>query len=114
MIIGNFTFSKDDNQYAGSIQTLSRLQEDVLIQPVAKKASERSPDYRVVVPNPHGIVELGAAWKKKSGAGKEYLSVRLEDPAKRRPCFAALLTSDQGSHAILVWSRPLKKGRQAN
>src|SRR5258707_4219757 len=111
MIIGNLTYSKQDKLYSGTIQTMSACHEDVLFQP-AKKQGE-GPDYRVVVKNPQGSVELGAAWKRKSAKGREYLSVRLDDPANARPFFAALLLSEKGAGAILVWSRPSRKKAQA-
>jgi uncharacterized protein (DUF736 family) len=107
MIIGNFTYSKDDNQYAGSIQTLSSYHDDVLIQP-ASKSGKNGPDYRVVLPNAQGIMELGAAWKKQGTNGKDYLSIQFDDPAMTAPFYASLLLPETGSNAILVWSRPSK------
>jgi uncharacterized protein (DUF736 family) len=108
MIIGNFIYSKQDKLYTGTIQTMSRYHEDVLFQP-AKKQGEKSPDYRVTVDSPQGSVELGAAWKRKSAKGREYLSVRLDDPANASPFFAALLPSQKGTSAVLIWSRPQRR-----
>jgi uncharacterized protein (DUF736 family) len=112
MIIGNFTYSKQDKLYSGTIQTMSGCHEDVLFQP-AKKQGDKSPDYRITVDGPQGSVELGAAWKRKSAKGREYLSVRLDDPANPRPFFAALLPSEKGASAILVWSRPARRKTKA-
>lgn len=104
MIIGNFTYDKQDKQYSGSIHTLSTLRNDVLIQP-AEKTSEGSPDFRVVLPDPNGLIELGAAWKRISKKKKEYLSVLLDDPSRSEPLYAALLPAQRGNSAILIWSR---------
>jgi uncharacterized protein (DUF736 family) len=108
MIIGNFTYSKQDKAYSGSIHTLSTFRDDVQIQP-NEKASENAPDFRVVLSDPQGTVELGAAWKRIDKNKKEYLSVQFDDPARAKPLYAALLPAPKGNSAILVWSRPAKK-----
>jgi uncharacterized protein (DUF736 family) len=108
MIIGNFIYSKKDKQYSGSIHTLTSFRDDVLIQQV-EKASENAPDFRVILPDPNGVIELGAAWKRIDKNKKEYLSVQLDDPARSTPLYAALLPAERGNGAILVWSRPAKK-----
>lgn len=108
MIIGNFTYDKQDKQYSGSIHTLSAFRNDVLIQP-AEKTSDSSPDFRVVIPDPNGVTELGAAWKRTDKKKKEYLSVLLDDPAQAQPLYAALLPAQRGNSAILIWSRPDKR-----
>jgi uncharacterized protein (DUF736 family) len=112
MIIGNFTYSKQDKLYSGTIQTMSACHEDVLFQPLLKQ-NGNGLDYRVTVDGPQGSVELGAAWKRKSAKGRDYFSVRLDDPANPRPFFAALLPSRKGASAILIWSRPNKKKAKA-
>jgi uncharacterized protein (DUF736 family) len=80
MIIGSFTYDKQDKQYSGSIHTLSAFRR--LFQPV-EKTSDGSPDFRIVLPDPNGLIELGAAWKRIDKNKKEYLSVLLDDPAYR-------------------------------
>jgi uncharacterized protein (DUF736 family) len=112
MIIGNFTYNKQDKQYSGSIHTLNTFRDDVLFQP-NEKASEGAPDFRVVLPDPNGIIELGAAWRRIDKNKKEYLSVLLDDPARAKPLYAALLPASKGNGAILVWSRPDKRKAQA-
>lgn len=108
MIIGNFTFSKDDNQYSGSIHTLTSFRDDVLIQPI-EKANDAAPEFRVVLADPNGLIELGAAWKRIDKNKKEYLSVQLDDPAREKPLYTALLPATSGRTAILVWSRSKEK-----
>lgn len=48
--------------------------------------------------------ELGVAWKKTSGKGNAYLSVKLAAPHLLRPANCALLKQDDGTH-VLVWKR---------
>ena len=49
--------------------------------------------------------EFGAAWKKTSGAGREYLSVKLDDPSFPAPIFASLVAVEGGDGYVLIWSR---------
>ncbi len=37
----------------------------------------QGPDYRILA----GATEFGAAWKKTSNEGRDYLSVKLDDPS---------------------------------
>jgi uncharacterized protein (DUF736 family) len=112
MIIGNFTYDQAKDTFSGEIKTLTLLRGQVQFRPVESK-SEKGPHYRVVVEGQPGSVELGAAWKRKSEAGREFLSVRLDDPALPRPLSAALMPSDDGASAILIWSRTSKRKAQA-
>jgi uncharacterized protein (DUF736 family) len=45
------------------------------------REGDKAPSYRVVSPSKTGNVELGAAWKKRSEEGRDYLSVKLDDPS---------------------------------
>jgi uncharacterized protein (DUF736 family) len=112
MIIGNFKYDQAKDTYTGEIKTLTLLRGKVHFRPAESK-SEKGPHYRVVVEGQPGSVELGAAWKRTSEAGREFLSVRLDDPALSRPLGAALMPSDEGASAILIWSRPSKRKAQS-
>jgi uncharacterized protein (DUF736 family) len=112
MIIGNFKYDPAKDSYAGEIKTLTLLRGKVHFRPAESK-SAKAPHYRVLVEGQPGSVELGAAWKRRSEAGREFLSVRLDDPALPRPLSAALMPSDDGSSAILIWSRPSKRKAKA-
>jgi uncharacterized protein (DUF736 family) len=51
-------------------------------------------------------LEAGAAWEKTSeSSGRQYLSVRLDDPSFPAPIFASLIAQDDDTYALL-WSRP--------
>jgi uncharacterized protein (DUF736 family) len=43
----------------------------------SEMSNEKAPDFRIFADQ---IVECGAAWKKISSDGREYLSIRLDDP----------------------------------
>ena len=95
--IGSFTHSGDG--FTGAIKTLS-INVKTAIKP-AEKASGKAPDYRVFA----GPVELGAAWKKTSGEGRAYLSVKLDDPSFPAPIYATLVEGDEPDSFTLIWSR---------
>jgi uncharacterized protein (DUF736 family) len=50
------------------------------------------------------MVKFGAAWKKTAQNGREYLSVRLDDPSFASPIFANLIEGEDATHQ-LIWSR---------
>lgn len=112
MIIGNFKHDPKRDTYAGEIKTLTLLRGNVQFRSVTKgKAKE--PDYRIVEEGDTGTVELGAAWKRTSKSGSEFLSVMLDDPALAGSLNAALMPSGDGKKAILNWSRPARKEKAA-
>src|SRR4051794_6313869 len=96
--IGTFTRS-NGNTYTGAVKTLS-INAKITIKP-AEKASDKAPDYRIFA----NQVELGAAWKKTSGEGREYLSVKLGDPSFPAPIYATLIEAEEPGAYSLVWSR---------
>ena len=96
MIIGSFT--KLDEGYTGSLETVT-LSVKASITP-AEKRNDSAPDFRILVARGK---EIGAAWKRTSSAGREYLSVKLDDPSFSAPIFASLIESENGF--VLIWSR---------
>ncbi|TWF43461.1 DUF736 domain-containing protein [Neorhizobium alkalisoli] len=97
-IIGTFTSEK--NGFSGSIRTLA-LNVKAHITRV-DNPSEKGPQFRVFA----GQVELGAAWQKTSGEGRDYISVKLDDPSFPAPIYA-MLTEVEGEKGLqLIWSRP--------
>jgi uncharacterized protein (DUF736 family) len=97
--IGTFTKSAD-NTFTGAVKTLA-ISAKTTIRP-AEKVSEKAPDYRVFATQG---VELGAAWKKTTGEGREYLSVKLDDPSFPAPIFATLIEGEEAGTYSLIWSR---------
>lgn len=95
MIIGNFKAAGDN--YVGTIETLLFTVQAAL-EVVSHKPSDKSPDFRLVT----GDREIGAAWKKTSKEGREFLSVLIEDPTVSINC--ALFATEAGEH-ILTYSR---------
>jgi len=97
------TFKKDGAGYAGTTETLT-LKAKLTFEPLEKK-NDKAPDFRVFHSTQGFSSEIGAAWKKTSEAGAEYLSVSLDDPsfAERINCRLVKTGSDQGH--TLFWDR---------
>src|SRR3954462_8292114 len=99
--IGSFKISGQDFQ--GEIVTLSLQTKGVRIVPEADRTNENAPSHRVCV----GRAEIGAAWSKRSNEGRDYLSVKLDDPSFNAPIYANLV--EDGESFALIWSRSRKQ-----
>ncbi len=93
------TFTRSGDTFTGSVKTLN-INAKTTIK-AADKASDKAPDYRVFA----GSTEFGAAWKKKSNEGRDYLSVKLDDPSFPAPIYATLVEGEEAGSYSLIWSR---------
>lgn len=93
-------FKKSGNDYQGEIVTLSLRVSGVRILEGPKVENDKSPSHRVYV----GRAEIGAGWTKVSEDGREYLSLKLDDPSLNAPIFANLFDDGEDDY-ILIWSR---------
>ncbi|MDH7973293.1 DUF736 domain-containing protein [Sphingomonas sp. AR_OL41] len=98
------SFKKVGPDYAGEIVTLSVQAKGVRIAPVTNRSSDDAPSHRVFV----GRAEIGAAWERTSNEGRDYLSLKLDDPSFTAPIFANLFQDDGEDSYSLIWSRPRK------
>ena len=97
------TFKKTgSNEFTGEIVTLSLQAKNVRIVPETNRSGENAPSHRVFVAR----VEIGAAWSKRSSEGRDYLSLKLDDPSFTAPIFANLFDDEKGESYSLIWSRP--------
>ncbi len=99
------SFKKSGNEYQGEIVTLSVQTKGVSIVPEANRSNDNAPSHRVLV----GRAEIGAAWSKRSNEGRDYLSLKLDDPSFNAPIFANLFDDEDGEGSSLIWSRSRKK-----
>ncbi|MDX8449376.1 DUF736 domain-containing protein [Mesorhizobium captivum] len=102
--IGTFKQS-GNNEFAGEIVTLSLQAKNVRVIPDSRASGENAPSHRVFV----GRVEIGAAWAKKSNEGRNYLSLKLDDPSFSNPIYANLVEDEEGEGFSLIWSRPTRR-----
>ncbi|MGZ9087948.1 MAG: DUF736 domain-containing protein, partial [Rhodoplanes sp.] len=92
------TFKKTgNNEFVGEIVTLSVQAKNVRIVPESSRSAENAPSHRVFV----GRAEIGAAWSKRSGEGRDYLSVKLDDPSFNAPIYANLFDEEGGESYTL-------------
>ena len=96
------TFKKSGHEFQGEIVTLSVQTKGVRIVPETNRTSDNAPSHRVYV----GRAEIGAAWSKRSNEGRDYLSVKLDDPSFNAPIYANLV--EDGETFALIWSRSRK------
>jgi uncharacterized protein (DUF736 family) len=68
------------------------------------RSNENAPSHRVFV----GRTEIGAAWSKRSEEGRDYLSLKLDDPSFTAPIYANLFDDQDGEGYSLIWSRSRK------
>jgi uncharacterized protein (DUF736 family) len=97
-------FKKSGPEFQGEILTLSLQTKGVRIVPETDRINENAPSHRVYV----GRTEIGAAWSKCSSEGRDYLSVKLDDPSFNAPIYANLLDDEDGETCTLIWSRGRK------
>jgi uncharacterized protein (DUF736 family) len=100
------SFKKVGDQYQGEIVTLSVRANGVRIVPEDNRSNENAPTHRVFV----GRAEIGAAWSKRSEEGRDYLSLKLDDPSFNAPIYANLFGDETGEEHTLIWSRSRKNG----
>ncbi|MBH5391895.1 DUF736 domain-containing protein [Bradyrhizobium diversitatis] len=100
------SFKKIGSDFQGEIVTLSLQTKGVRIVPEANRTNENAPSHRVFV----GRAEIGAAWSKRSEEGRDYLSLKLDDPSFNAPIYANLFSDEDGDGFSLIWSRPRKNG----
>ena len=91
------TFTKTADGFTGAINTFSLNVRSAQFRP-NQKADVSAPDFRIFA----GRAELGAAWKKTSAEGRDYLSVKLDDPSFPTAVYASLVVAEEGYS--LVWS----------
>jgi uncharacterized protein (DUF736 family) len=100
------SFKKVGSELQGEIVTLSVQTKGVRIVPETTRVNDNAPSHRVFV----GRAEIGAAWSKRSNEGRDYLSLKLDDPSFTAPIYANLFEDEDGQGYSLIWSRGRKPG----
>jgi uncharacterized protein (DUF736 family) len=99
------SFKRVGSDFQGEIVTLSVQAKGVRIVAEPNRSNENAPSHRVYV----GRAEIGAAWSKRSNEGRDYLSLKLDDPSFTAPIFSNLFDDEDGEGYTLIWSRPSKR-----
>ncbi|MGR7993491.1 DUF736 domain-containing protein [Xanthobacter sp. ZOL 2024] len=96
------TFTSTSNGVTGSVRTLT-LNVKARFERI-ENPSDKGPHFRIFA---SGSVEMGAAWQKHSEqSGRDYLSVKLDDPSFPAPIYATLVEVEGEDGLSLIWSRP--------
>ena len=100
-VIGIFE-PTDDGGWSGTIRTLT-IDVHAKFVPNDNRENEQAPSFRLFA----GRAELGAAWRQQTHGDqpRDYLSVKLDDPALPDAISAALFETADGKQAQLVWTR---------
>jgi len=100
-VIGEFK-PHPDGGWVGTIRTLT-INIKARFVPNDNRENENAPAFRIFA----GRSEIGAAWHQRTEGenAREYLSVRLEDPALREGISVAMFETQNGQAASLVWTR---------
>ena len=101
-IIGTFKATKDG--YEGVLETLT-LRANLTIEP-ARKTNDNQPDFRVFQITEHFKSDIGAAWKKTSKEGAEYLSLNIDDISFAAKAYCRLVKTGTEKGHTLFWERP--------
>ena len=99
------TFKKVGNEIHGEIVTLSVQAKNVRIVPEVNRTNDNAPSHRIYVSR----ADLGAGWSKRSAEGRDYISVKLDDPSFSAPIYANLFDDESGEGYTLIWSRSRKQ-----
>jgi uncharacterized protein (DUF736 family) len=95
------TFTATGNGFTGVVKTLTLNVKTAKLVP-NEKDNEKAPDFRIFA----GTTEFGAAWKKTAReTGRDYLSVKLDDPSFPAPIYASLVEGEEQGTFALIWSR---------
>jgi uncharacterized protein (DUF736 family) len=98
------SFKKVGNDFQGEIVTLSVQAKGARIVAESNRSNDNAPSHRVYVRR----AEIAAAWSKRSEEGRDYLSLKLDDPSFNAPIYANLFEDEGGEGYTLLWSRPRK------
>ena len=100
------SFKKVGNDFQAEIITLSLQAKGVRIVAESNTSNDKAPSHRVFV----GRAEIGAGWSKRSEEGRDYLSLKFDDPSFNAAIYANLFEDEGGEGYTLLWSRPRKNG----
>ena len=102
------SFRKNGQEIQGEIVTLSVQAKGVRIVPETNRANDAAPSHRIYI----GRIDIGAAWSRRSSEGRDYLSVKLDDPSFSAPIYANLFDNEDGeTFSLIMVPRPQAQRR---
>ena len=101
--IGRVQFNPAENSFTGFLKTMT-LEANITFLPIANP-NPNGPDWHIIAEN--GF-EVGAAWKKQSQQGTEYISASFDAPELPKKLYANLgreAGQDDSDVYALIWNR---------
>ncbi len=101
--IGRVQHNPADNSFTGFLKTMT-LEANITFLPIPNPGSQ-GPNWRIIAEN--GF-EVGAAWKKQSQQGTEYVSASFDAPELPKKLYANLgreAGQDDDEVFALIWNR---------
>lgn len=106
-LIGTFVPTSDG--YTGRIKTLL-LDADLTLSVLRDPAGDNAPDYLITLGKNGDGPFVGAARRRRTEKGVDYISIRIDDPSFGRPIFAGLFPSEKSNNLHnLYWTRLYKQ-----
>ncbi len=103
------TFVPTSNGFTGRIKTLL-LDADLTISVLREPAGENAPDFLITLGKQGEGPFVGAARRRRTEKGVDFISVRIDDPSFGRPISAGLFPSEQSTNLDnLYWTRLYKQ-----
>lgn len=99
LLCGNFTTT--DHGFSGEIRFFGK-REQVVLRPIEGQDNEKAPHFHIVAADDERI-EFGAAWRKTSKEGRDYISFKL-NPVVAQPVYLRLFESETvaGEYELLA------------
>lgn len=94
-------FTQTQTGFSGEITTLTIQAKKVAIVAETERGGETAPTHRIYL----GKAEIGARWAKRSSEGRDYVSLKIDDPSLPAPLYARLFAEEDGKTHSLIWSR---------
>ncbi|MFJ7440102.1 DUF736 domain-containing protein [Methylorubrum thiocyanatum] len=94
------TFTRTETGFTGRITTLTIQASKVAIVQESR-GGENAPTHRIFL----GKIEIGAGWAKRSAEGRDYISLKIDDPSLPAPLFAGLFAEEDGRTHSVIWTR---------
>ncbi|MDR6849938.1 MAG: DUF736 domain-containing protein [Sphingomonas sp.] len=105
-------FHRVGDVYVGRLQT-ALLDVPLRLVPIAERASDKAPDWRVHLDGDEPALEVGSGWTHPREGGGSFITVQIDCPSLAQPLRANLLPSRDGEDQyLLLWSRVPRRARE--
>jgi uncharacterized protein (DUF736 family) len=102
-LVGTFVPTSDG--FTGRIKTLL-LDEDLTLSVLRESVGGNPPDFLITLEKQGDGPFVGAARKRRTEKGTDFISVRIDDPSFNSPIFAVLFPSETSPTLYnLYWTR---------